>query len=254
MAPTPSKSAAATREELWPWPPTVDRVLRPTAKLTTEQCVSLGASDPALTVRVLQVANSAQACFGPLHTTVTTAARSLGRPALTRILQASCRLASPEWSTLSGFPEWLHAATRGFAAALLAAHVGSDKGNAFTAAVLADLGSTPTRQHEAIRRGADFERAVRLAESCDVPAALLEALRDVRGPEATPVMSASGLVLFVADRAAIGRSTRRPVAIDDTTLMRLAIGRDELDQLAEDAWQQARATANRLHLGRDAIR
>jgi len=123
-------------------------------------------SDPALTARVLRVANSAYYGFPRRITTIRDAVVLLGFRQVRSTLLATCVMRSmPSYDGIDAFTFWRHSVSIGLLAELAARAVGTHQEEAFTAGVLHNVGRLALEQ----ARPDEFIRARDHARDHNIP-------------------------------------------------------------------------------------
>lgn len=150
--------------ELRPLPPIAAQVLQIAEgdHFSAHVLAQAISSDPALTARVLRVANSAYYGFPRRITTIRDAVVLLGfRQVRSTLLAATVMQALPTLEHVHAFPFWRHSVVVGLLAGLLARAEGVRQDEAFTAGVLHNIGRVALDQAQPEL----FRRALDLAES-----------------------------------------------------------------------------------------
>ena len=148
--------------DLRPLPPIAAQVLQIAEgdTFSAHELAQAISSDPALTARVLRVANSAYYGFPRRITTIRDAVVLLGfRQVRSTLLATSAIRSMLAYDDLDGNTFWRHSITVGLLAQLLARHEGVHQDEAFTAGVLHNVGRLALVQ----ARPEAFRRAIELA-------------------------------------------------------------------------------------------
>jgi len=154
--------------EFRPLPPIAAQVLQIAEGETfsAHELAQAISSDPALTARVLRVANSAYFGFPRRIITVRDAVVLLGFRQVRATALAACALSAlPTGGTIDPRPLWQHAITVGLVAELLARSTRRHVEEAFTAGVLHNIGRLALDQ----ARPAEFRAALTLARREGLP-------------------------------------------------------------------------------------
>jgi HD-like signal output (HDOD) protein len=144
--------------DLQPLPPIAAQVLQIAEGETfsAHELAQAISSDPALTARVLRVANSAYYGFPRRITTIRDAVVLLGfRQVRSTLLATSVMRSMPSYDGIDAFAFWRHAVSVGLLAELTARAEGTHQEEAFTAGVLHNVGRLALEQ----ARPAEFVRA-----------------------------------------------------------------------------------------------
>ena len=148
--------------DLRPLPPIAAQVLQIAEgdTFSAHELAQAISSDPALTARVLRVANSAYYGFPRRITTIRDAVVLLGfRQVRSTLLATSAIRSMPSYDDIDGAAFWRYSITVGLLAQLLARHEGVPQDEAFTAGVLHNVGRLALVQ----ARPEAFRRATELA-------------------------------------------------------------------------------------------
>lgn len=148
--------------DLRPLPPIAAQVLQIAEGETfsAHELAQAISSDPALTARVLRVANSAYYGFPRRITTIRDAVVLLGfRQIRSTLLATSVMRSMPSYDGIDAFAFWRHSVAVGLLAEFTAKIAGVPQGDAFTAGVLHNVGRLALDQ----ARPAEFRRARILA-------------------------------------------------------------------------------------------
>lgn len=164
--------------DLRPLPPIAAQVLQIAEGETfsAHELAQAISSDPALTARVLRVANSAYYGFPRRITTIRDAVVLLGfRQVRSTLLATSVMRSMPSYDGIDAFAFWRHSVAVGLLAELIAKSQGAHHDEAFTAGVLHNVGRLALDQ----ARPVAFARARVLADNQNV--SVHEAERQIFG-------------------------------------------------------------------------
>jgi len=154
--------------ELRPLPPIAAQVLQIAEgdHFSAHELAQAISSDPALTARVLRVANSAYYGFPRRITTIRDAVVLLGfRQVRSTLFATTAMRTLPAYEGIEAFAFWRHSVAVGVLAGLLARAEGTHQEEAFTAGVLHNVGRLALEQ----ARPAEFRRARAMAADESIP-------------------------------------------------------------------------------------
>lgn len=200
--------------DLRPLPPIAAQVLQIAEgdTFSAHELAQAISSDPALTARVLRVANSAYYGFPRRITTIRDAVVLLGFRQVRSTLLATAAIRSmPSYDDIDAGAFWRHSITVGLLAELLARHEGAHQDEAFTAGVLHNVGRLALQQ----ARPEAFRHAVELAAARGI--SLHEAERHIFGFTDAEVGGALACHWRFPEHlaTAIGRHALEPADVSD---------------------------------------
>jgi HD-like signal output (HDOD) protein len=151
--PTPVDQLAAEIAELRPLPESAMRITRLTTddRFSAQELATLIANDPAITARLLRLANSAYYGFPRRISTVRDAVVLVGLRAVRAVVLVACMMdpaaVAPYRSGADARASWRFSVSVGVIAELLARSEGIDAEAAFTAGVLHNIGLVALEQY-----------------------------------------------------------------------------------------------------------